>query len=74
MLPRIIGHAKAKELIFTGKIIGVEEAKTIGLVNEVSDNPEEDGMRLAEKICENGPLGIKCAKILVNIGSQLPLY
>lgn len=41
-LLRIIGPAKAKELIFTGKMINAEEAYKIGLVNEVINLTEED--------------------------------
>lgn len=74
MLPRIVGIAKAKELIFSGKVISGQEAYNIGLVNSVSENPEEESMKIAQQICENGPLGIKCAKALINIGAQLPLY
>ena len=41
-LTRIIGPAKAKELIFTGKMITAEEAAQIGLVNKVIDLTSED--------------------------------
>lgn len=41
-LLRLIGPAKAKELIFTGKMINAEEAYKIGLVNEVINLTEED--------------------------------
>ena len=44
-LTRIIGPAKAKELIFTGKMITAEEAAQIGLVNKVIDLTSEDQMQ-----------------------------
>ncbi len=41
-LTRIVGPAKAKELIFTGKMVTAEEAAQIGLVNKVIDLTSED--------------------------------
>jgi cyclohexa-1,5-dienecarbonyl-CoA hydratase len=38
MLPLKIGNARADELLITGKIISAEEAKSIGLVNEVFED------------------------------------
>jgi enoyl-CoA hydratase/carnithine racemase len=40
-LPRIIGQAKAKELIFTGKMLSGEEAANIGLVRFINSFPGE---------------------------------
>src|SRR6187431_784032 len=44
-LLRIIGPAKAKEMIFTGKMINAEEAYGIGLVNEVVNLEPEDQLQ-----------------------------
>ena len=51
-LTRIIGPAKAKELIFTGKMITAEEAAQIGLVNKVIDLTSEDQLQ-SERTAEN---------------------
>lgn len=58
-LPRIVGIAKAKELIYTGKVLDGDQAKQIGLVNEsLKQTPEGDAaykhaLELAQEIAEN---------------------
>lgn len=51
-LPRVIGEARAKEMMFTGDPIDAEKAKEIGLVNEVAPKGEglQHGLKLAERI------------------------
>lgn len=66
LLPRLVGIPKAKELIFTGRIIKGDEACSIGLVNQVSQNPLERALEIAAEILKGGPLGIKAAKALIN--------
>lgn len=64
-LPRIVGLAKAKELIYTSKIIDGIQAHQIGLVNEVvpqnksGDAAYQAAISIAREILPNGPLGIK---------------
>lgn len=69
-LPRLIGSALTKEMIFTGKIISAEEAEKIGLVNRVV--PHDDLMKvvlsLADDIAEKSPLIIQIAKQAINFG------
>jgi enoyl-CoA hydratase/carnithine racemase len=74
MLPRLVGVANAKELIFSGRIVDGTEAHRLGLVNGVAEDPEEAAMAMAEQISQNGPLAVKCVKALINVGSQLSLY
>jgi len=69
-LPRIVGFAKAKELIFSAQRIGAEEAKTIGLVNEFSSSVYELGLDIAKKIAANAPLSIRYAKQAMHAGGQ----
>ena len=53
ILPMKIGSTKAEELILTGKSISAEEAKNIGLINEVFDNREVMEAELDKWISEN---------------------
>jgi len=61
---KIAGLAKAKELIFTGKMITAQEAYEMGLINKVvpHDQLMNEVMAIAEKIKANGPVAIRFAK------------
>jgi enoyl-CoA hydratase len=74
-MPRLIPVGKAKELIYTGEMIGATEAMRIGLVDRVvkGENLEDEAKKLAAKILEKGPLAIKAAKKAINEGLALPL-
>lgn len=73
-LARLVGLGKAKELIFTGRIISAEEARDIGLVNLVTEDDRESLMAEAEKmarqIMAKGPMAIQMAKIAINLGAD----
>lgn len=74
-LPRLVGAAKAKELIFTGEMIDAEEAKSIGLVNKVvpQDKLMDEAKDLAKKILKNGLIAIRLVKSAINAGLNVPL-
>jgi enoyl-CoA hydratase/carnithine racemase len=63
-LPRVVGQAKALELLFTGDVIGADEALRIGLVNRVVPHERlmEEAVALAEKIAGQPPLAIRMMK------------
>jgi enoyl-CoA hydratase/carnithine racemase len=63
-LPRLVGIAKALELLLTGDVISPQEALGFGLVNRVvtHDRLMEETMILAEKITNKPPLAIRMMK------------
>ena len=70
--PRVVGLAKAKELIFTAEQINAAEAERIGLVSYVYE-PEElmdKAMELAAKIVDKGQIGVRAAKRCIEFGMQ----
>jgi enoyl-CoA hydratase/carnithine racemase len=71
-LPRLIGVAKAKELIFTARRIDAKTALEIGLVNKVvePDRLMSAAMELAREIAKNGPVAVAQAKFAVNYGME----
>ena len=74
-LPRIIGVAKAKELIFTGRRVDAREALAIGLVNKVTP-PETllaECLKMADMIAETGPIAVEMAKYAIDKGIETDL-
>ncbi|MGE3141881.1 MAG: enoyl-CoA hydratase/isomerase family protein [Hyphomonadaceae bacterium] len=63
-LPRLVGHAKAAELMFTGDLVDAAEALRIGLVSEVTPHAEllPRARALAARIAANPPLAVTALK------------
>ncbi len=74
-LPRAIGPAWAKQLMFTCEHIAAQKALSIGLVNEVVSQPHlmSRALELARQIAANAPLSIRFIKQAVNQGMQVSL-
>ena len=74
-LPRLIGMTKAKELIMLGELIGAEEAKQLGLVNAVvpADRLLDEAKKLAAKLIQRPPFGLRLAKMVMNMGADRDL-
>lgn len=74
-LPRLIGAARAKELIFTARRIGAEEAGRLGVVDHVvpAGQALDSALALAREILPNGPVALRMAKLAVNRGLGLDL-
>lgn len=72
-LARLVGKGKAKELVFTGEMIGAEEACRIGLVNRVV--PQErllaETRSLALTMCERSASAIRLSKEAIDQGLEM---
>jgi enoyl-CoA hydratase/carnithine racemase len=70
-LPRLIGVARAKELILTGTRISGDEALRLGVVNRVADDHEAEAMALASEVCKGAPISLTQAKRAIEGGWDL---
>ncbi len=69
-LPRMLGWAKAAEIIFTGRTLSAEDCLKEGLVNEVvpADQLATRARELALEIAANAPLAVQGAKRMMRMG------
>jgi len=74
-LPRVVGPARAKQLILVGDLIDAREAERIGLVNAVAPagGALAAATALGETIAERGPLAVREAKRLIDLAADLDL-
>lgn len=72
-LPSIVGVARAKELIFTGKVIDAQEALNMNLVNKVvsSENLMDEAISIAQIIVKNSPIALKYSKESINMSRDM---
>jgi len=69
-LPRLLGWAKASELIFTGRTLSAAQCLEIGLVSEVvaDDQVQTRAREIAAEIAANAPLAVQASKRLMRMG------
>jgi enoyl-CoA hydratase/carnithine racemase len=74
-LPRVVGHARAREMILTGRVVDADEAARIGLVHEVVPPGEAVARATAigEEIAARGPLAVREAKRLIDAATEVDL-
>lgn len=71
-LAKIVGEARAKEILLTANNIDAEKAENIGLVNEVVDQKDliDRAEEMAQDIAKNAPLAVQMTKEAVNFGRE----
>ena len=71
-LPRRVGAAMAKELIFSGKMISAVEAERIGLANHVYPAGElmDKAMEMAESFAKNAQIAVRYSKACIDRGME----
>jgi enoyl-CoA hydratase/carnithine racemase len=74
-LPRLIGPARAKDLVFTGRLVGAEEALAIGLADKVVPDAEvyDSARALVERYARGPALALRAAKQAIDGGLGLDL-
>src|SRR6476646_10172758 len=72
-LPRLVGPARAKEIIFTGRFVGAQEALAIGLVDRVvpADEVYAAAVELARQFVGGPGLALRAAKEAIDAGLEL---
>jgi len=71
-LPRLVGIGRAKEIIYTGRLVGADEAERIGLLNKMVDDEAvmDAAHEMAAQIAKQGGLAVRLAKIALNTSSR----
>ncbi len=74
-LARLIGRNRAKELIFTGRMVKADEARDIGLVNKVcpADALMDEVLKTAALMAQKGKVSLRAAKQAINKGLDVDL-
>jgi enoyl-CoA hydratase/carnithine racemase len=70
LFPRLVGHAKAAEILLTGRNFSADEALQMGLINAVDDDQLAVAMKFAQELSEQPPTAVINTKALLKSGSH----
>lgn len=70
LLPRIVGHPRANELLFTGRLVNGRDAAALGILNRAVPAADvlEQAMEVAHSIANNAPLAVRASKAAIRRG------
>jgi enoyl-CoA hydratase/carnithine racemase len=73
LLPRLIGVARASELLLTGRLVDGTEAEHIGILNRAvaADDVLPEALALARTIADNAPIAVRATKRAIQRGLEL---
>jgi enoyl-CoA hydratase len=72
-LTRLVGEARALEMVLTGAMIDAPTAHAWGLVNRVAEDALEEAKGMARQILDKGPVAVRLSLEAIRTGASLPL-
>ena len=73
LLPRIVGRSRALRMLWTGEFVDAEEARTLGILDEVADDCLGRAREFAAQVAAQPPLAVRMIKRAVRQGAQQDL-
>lgn len=75
LLPRLVGVARANELLLTGRLIDGDEAERLGILNRAvaAGDVLGEALALARTIADNAPLAVRATKRAIQRGLELQI-
>jgi len=75
LLPRLIGVARASELLLTGRLVSGTEAEQLGILNRAvpASDVLDEAMTLAREIADNAPIAVRATKRAIQRGLDLQI-
>lgn len=74
-LPRLVGPARAKDIVFTGRMIACVEALSIGLADKIvpADETYKTAVEMAAQFARGPTVALRAAKMAINRGLEMDL-